>query len=64
MRFKTLKEHLPIHKQFSEGRRITADHEKFLELGRRGMQLISPIPGWSSHIDAGNISPCIEWEFN
>lgn len=62
MRFKTLKEHLPIHKKFSEGRRISADHEKFLELGRHGTQLISPIPGWSSHIDAGNTSPCVDWE--
>lgn len=62
MRYETLKEHLPLHKKFSEGRRITADHDKFLELGRNGAQLISPIPGWSSHIDAGNTSPCVNWE--
>jgi hypothetical protein len=61
MRFKTLKEHLQIHKQFSEGRRITADHDKFIELGRLGGQLISPIPGWSTHIDR-DASPCIDWE--
>ncbi|MGH2612514.1 MAG: hypothetical protein ACRDFB_05635, partial [Rhabdochlamydiaceae bacterium] len=63
MRFKTLQEHLPIHRKFSERRRITSDHEKFLELGRQGAQLISSIPGWSSHIDAGNTSPCVDWEF-
>jgi hypothetical protein len=62
MRFKTLQEHLPIHQQFSEGRRITADHDKFLQLAQHSAQLISPIPGWSSHIDAGNTSPCIDWE--
>lgn len=62
MRYKTLKDHLPIHKKFSEGRKITADHDKFIELGRSGAQLISPIPGWSSHIDAGNTSPCVNWE--
>ncbi len=62
MRYKTLQEHLEIHKKFSQSRRITADHEKFLELGKRGAQLISPLPGWSTHIDAGNTSPCVEWE--
>lgn len=62
MQFKTLKEHLPIHRQFSEGRRITADYEKFLALGAIGTQLISPIPGWSTHVDAGHTSPCINWE--
>jgi hypothetical protein len=62
MKFETLKEHLLIHKKYSEGRRISADHEKFLELGRLGAQLISSIPGWSTHIDAGNISPCVNWE--
>ncbi len=62
MRFKTLKDSLPTHQQFSLGRRITADHDKFIELGKQGAQLISPIPGWSSHIDAGNTSPCIAWE--
>ena len=62
MRYSTLKEHLQIHRQFSVGRRITADHEKFLELGRQGAQVISPIPGWSTHVDAGQTSPCVDWE--
>ena len=62
MRYKTLKEHLPIHKKFSEGRKITSDHDKFIELKTIGAELVSSIPGWSTHIDAGNTSPCVNWE--
>ena len=61
-RFKTLLDHLPLHRQFSLGRRISSDHDKFIELGRQGAQLISPIPGWSTHIEEGLTSPCIRWE--
>lgn len=62
MRFQTLCQHLSIHRQFSLGRRISADHEKFLELGRQGAQLISPLPGWSTHVESHLTSPCIDWE--
>jgi hypothetical protein len=62
MRYQTLLDHLPIHKQFSHNRRITADHEKFLELGRQGATLISPLPGWSTHADKELTSPCTDWE--
>lgn len=62
MRFQTLCNHLSIHRQFSTGCRISLDHEKFLELGRQGAQLISPIPGWSTHIESNLTSPCIDWE--
>ncbi len=62
MRIKTLLDHLPVHKKFSEGRKITQDHEKFLELTRIGARLISSIPGWSTHVDAGNTSPCVNWQ--
>ena len=47
-RFKTLLRDLPIHQKYSEGRDISQDHEKFLELGRQGATLISSIPGWST----------------
>jgi hypothetical protein len=57
MRFKTLQKHLPIHRRFSEGRKISADHEKFCCLGRKGSKLISPIPGWSTHADVDFESP-------
>ncbi|MGH7890197.1 MAG: hypothetical protein ACRENF_06570 [Thermodesulfobacteriota bacterium] len=62
MRYRTLMEHLPIHRQFSTGRKISADHEKFLELGRQGAVLISSLPGWSTHIEADLTSPCTDWE--
>lgn len=62
MRHATLLRDLAIHQQFSQGRRITADHEKFLELGRQGKVLISSIPGWSTHIEDRLTSPCIDWE--
>jgi hypothetical protein len=62
MRYQTLLDDLPIHKQFSENRRITADHDKFIELGRRGATLISPLPGFSTHCDEKETSPCTDWE--
>ncbi len=64
MRFQTLANHLQVHRQFSLGRRITADHDKFLALGQQGAQLISPIPGWSTHVEAEFTSPCFEWAFD
>jgi hypothetical protein len=62
MRYSTLMKHLPIHRQFSSCRKISADHEKFLELGRQGAILISSIPGWSTHIESNLVSPCTDWE--
>lgn len=62
MRYRTLLEHLPIHRQFSENRKISADHDKFLALGKMGAQLISPIPGWSTHVESDFASPCVSWE--
>lgn len=57
MRFGTLKQDLLIHRRFSQGRKITADHDKFCYLGKKGAILISPIPGWSTHADPENGSP-------
>ncbi len=62
MRFKTLQKEMALHRQFSEGRRITADHEKFLALGERGSLLISSIPGWSTHVEQAFLSPCTKWD--
>ncbi len=61
-RFKTLVRDLPIHQKYSEGRDISQDHEKFLELGRQGATLISSIPGFSTHAEPEFASPCINWE--
>ena len=37
------------------------DHYRFLELQRQGNTLISPIPGWSTHLQPGLLSPIINW---
>lgn len=58
----TLKSHLAIHKEFSQNRKISDDHKKFLALGEKGSVLISPIPGWSTHMEPKFESPCVDWE--
>lgn len=61
-RFGTLKKDLAIHRRFSLNRKITADHDKFLALQKRGATLISPLPGWSTHACEPNvIAPCFNW---
>ncbi len=62
MRFSTLKEDFEIHRRFSLARKVTADHDKFCFLGKKGRGLISPMPGWSTHADPEHLSPCIPWE--
>lgn len=62
MRFSTLKQDISIHRRFSLGRKITADHDKFCFLKKKGATLISPMPAWSTHFEAEFISPCINWE--
>jgi len=61
LRFETLLRDLPIHRQFSMDRPITADHEKFCQLQAQGTMLISPMPGWSTHAEPEFASPCIDW---
>jgi hypothetical protein len=56
-RYRTFQQDIAIHRRFSLGRKITADHEKFCCLGKKGAILISSIPGWSTHADLGNESP-------
>ena len=61
MKFATLVRDQEIHLAFSRGKKITEDHAKFLALSAKGARLISPIPGWSSHMEPEYMSPCIEW---
>lgn len=56
-RYRTLMQDLHIHRRFSEKRAITADHEKFCTLGRKGAKLISSIPGYSTHAEPEYLSP-------
>jgi len=37
------------------------DHYRWLELEKQGNTLISPIPGWSTHLQPGLESPLIDW---
>lgn len=57
MRFSTLKQDLSIHRRFSLGRAISADHDKFCYLTKKGAVLISPIPGYSTHAEPEFASP-------
>ena len=63
VKFKTFKKHFDIYKKFNfidSGK--TKDHEMFLDLWKNGSSLITPIPGYSSHMDLHWLSPTIDWE--
>jgi hypothetical protein len=62
MYFETLLKHLPVHRAFSEGRKISADHDKFCHLREMGAILASSIPGFSTHVEPEFASPCADWE--
>ena len=62
-RFKTLKEDIDIHKEFSSPEKKTSDdHFKFISLWNKGRSLISCIPGYSTHVENALMSPTIDWE--
>ncbi len=62
MLFKTLKKHIDLHRCYSLGRTITADHDKFSKLAEEGAVLISSIPGFSTHAEPEFASPCTDWD--
>lgn len=61
-RYKTLQRDMAIHRKYSTNRKISADHQKFLHLGKKGALLISSIPGFSTHAEPEFASPMTDWE--
>tara|TARA_R100000664_G_C2731139_1_gene121692 strand:- start:135 stop:812 length:678 start_codon:yes stop_codon:yes gene_type:complete len=58
--FETLKRYIDIHLKFcNDG--YTKDHEMFTELWQKGSNLISCIPGYSTHVEANMLAPTIDW---
>lgn len=62
MFFKTLQKHMDVHRAYSLGRQVSADHEKFLKLAEHGATLVSSIPGFATHAEPAFASPCVDWE--
>jgi hypothetical protein len=59
--FETLKKYMDIHLKFCSGD-YTRDHDMFTELWAQGSNLISCIPGYSTHVEANMLSPIINWK--
>ena len=43
-------------------RGFTRDHDKFINLWEKGSNLITSIPGYSTHMETEYLSPAIDWE--
>ena len=62
-KYKTLKKHFDIHVQYCDLiEKWTKDHAKFTHLWNIGSNLVSCIPGYSTHVEGNMLSPIIEWE--
>jgi hypothetical protein len=61
-KFKTLKQHFDIHVKYCDlEAKWVKDHEKFTHLWSIGSNLISSIPGYSTHVEGNMLSPTIKW---
>ena len=61
-KFKTLKKHFDIHTQYCDlVAKWTKDHDKFTHLWRAGSNLISCVPGYSTHVEGNMLSPTVDW---
>jgi hypothetical protein len=63
-KWKTFKKHWETHIKYClpEFTHDGYDHTKFLDLWRQGSNLISCIPGYSTHCELNLLSPLIDWE--
>lgn len=63
VRWGWLKEDMGIHVKYSAetANGITRDWEKFEALGAKGRVLVSPMPGFATHVDQ-YMSPLIDWK--
>lgn len=61
-KFKILKKHFDIHVQYCDlVEKWTKDHSKFTHLWNIGSNLISCIPGYSTHVEGNMLSPTVNW---
>ena len=62
MKLGTLREDIAIHRHFSvhNDGGVSLDHQKFVALWERKRNLISPMPGYSTHCEH-HLSPVIDW---
>lgn len=62
-RVSTLNKHFDIHVQYCDlVDKWTKDHDKFTHLWRIGSNLVSSIPGYSTHVEGNMLSPTLNWE--
>ena len=62
-KWKTFQKHWNTHMKYClpENTHDGYDHTKFLDLWRQGSNLISCIPGYSTHVEATMLSPLTDW---
>ena len=61
-KIKTLKRHFDIHVNSCDlVEKWTKDHDKFTYLWNIGSNLVSCIPGYSTHVEGNMLSPTIKW---
>ena len=58
----TLIDDLDTHKKYSSLYNYSLDHQRFIELSRKGKIVMSSIPGYSTHVESFLMSPCINWD--
>jgi glycosyltransferase involved in cell wall biosynthesis len=62
-KWSTFKKHWPIHQKYCKPENAIGayDHSKFIELWKSGSNLISCIPGFSTHCEKEFLSPITNW---